>query len=140
MDFSEMDLGHLIILWLASGGNIALKVQLETELQRRIAANTNFSREYIFGVSRIQNHAVGIEFIPTSVAYQRYGSNIVIEMTLTNEEFTEMLANRAADPPINTQGNIRARILVNGNLTPEQIEAAATVGFHTRDIFETSHV
>lgn len=140
MNFQNMDLGHLILLWQTSDGNPELKQQIEIELQNRISNNSNFSREFIFDVTRVRNRACGIEFIPTSEAYRRYGASIVMEMLLTEAEFAEMYSNRFAEPPINTQGIVKARILVNGNLNAEQIESIANTGFHTRDIFETSQV
>ena len=58
MNLQDLDIYRLTILWQASGGNPELKALIENELQKRIATNKNFSREYLFKVSKIQNHAI----------------------------------------------------------------------------------
>jgi hypothetical protein len=134
------DTQTLITLWQASDGNPALKQQLETELQNRIANNTNFCREDFFQICKVKNHAVTVSFIPSSESYRNYGPHLTVDMILSEEELVELLKNYSANPPIPTRGMIKAKVLVKDGLTNEQIQRAADVGFHTNDVFEILHV
>jgi hypothetical protein len=140
MNFQEMELSHLIMLWQASDGNPPIKAMIEAELQKRIATNTNFSREYFFEICKLNHHAITVSFIPTSKAYELYGPNLTIDILLTEDEMQEMIKNYSSKPSVNTTGNIKAKILVKDNLTPEQIENAKNIGFDTSEIFEILHV
>lgn len=140
MNFQEMKLSHLVMLWQASGGNLPIKTLIETELQKRIQTNTDFSREYFFDICKMKNHAITVSFIPTSKAYKLYGSNLTIKILLTDDEMEEIIQNYSSKPPIYTAGTLKATILVKDKLTQEQIENAEVFGFHTSDIFETFYV
>ena len=140
MDLKQFDLNGLTILWQASSSNQLLRNLIEIELQLRIASNKNFSREFIFQVCKIGNHAITISFIPTSESYNSYGDNITIDMLLDENEMSEMTMNYSAKPPLKTYGQVKAKVLVKDKLSAEQIELLATVGFNTRDILETLHL
>lgn len=137
MELKQIDLNNLTVLWQTSGGNLGLRNAIEQELQLRTLDNRNFSREYIFKVCKIGNHAITILFIPTSEAHRTYGDNVTIDMILDEEGLKEMITNYSAKPPINTYGLIKAKALVKDNLTAEQIELLAINGFNTCDILET---
>jgi hypothetical protein len=140
MNLLELDVHRLTILWQASGGNPQLKALIETELQNRIVLNKNFSLEYLFKVSKVQNHAITISFIPTTDSYNEYGANVTIDLLLSDSEMKELLKNFSANPPINTFGQIRAKALVKDNLTENQISRLENIGFHTNEILEVLHL
>ncbi len=139
MTLRELDIHKLTLLWQASGGNPQLKALIESELQNRIVLNKNFSREYLFKVSKILNHAITISFIPTTDSYNEYGANVTIDLLLSDSEMEELLKNLSANPPINTYGQIRAKALVKDNLTENQILRLQNIGFHTNEILEVLH-
>lgn len=134
MDILKIDIGQLIMLWQASDGNPELKQQIEIEFQNRIATNSNFSLEYCFQICIIEKHAITIYFIPTSEAYKRYGSDLTIDMLLSDEETQNLMKSYSAKTQ--TTGIVKGKVLVTGNLTKEQIAQAASIGFHTGDISE----
>ena len=140
MNLQELDVHRLTILWQASGGNLQLKELIESELQKRIVSNTNFSREYLFKVSKVQNHAITISFIPTTDSYNEYGANVTIDLFLSDIEMEELLKNYSTNPPINTSGQLRAKALVNDKLTENQLTKLEEIGFHTREILEVLHL
>ncbi|MBP7315769.1 MAG: hypothetical protein KA968_11155 [Chitinophagaceae bacterium] len=136
MNLQDLDVHRLTILWQASGGNTQLKDLIENELQKRIATNKSFSREYLFKVSKIQNHAITISFIPTTDSYNEYGANVTIDLLLSNSEMEEFLKNYSANPPINTSGQLRAKALVKDKLNEDQLSRLENIGFHTNEILE----
>ena len=140
MDLTQLELNALAILWQASNGDLALRTNIENELQARIANNEIYSREYLFRVSHLQNHAVGINFIPSSESYLNYGANVTVSILLNDEEINEIGQNHFANPQINTYGNVKATVLVEDNLTPNQIADLATEGFNTSDILTLIHL
>ena len=131
MNIEEFDLEHLIILWQSSDGNPLIKQQIEIELKKRINNNSKFSREYFFEICKVKNHAITVSFIPTSEAYENYGSSLTIDILLDDDEMRELLTNYSAKPPMQTQGIIKAKVLVKDNFTKEQITKAESIGFHT---------
>lgn len=139
MNLKEFDLDRLTILWQASIRNEEFRVLIEAELRERILSNRNFSREYIFRVCRIQNHAITISFIPTTESYNYFGPHVTIDMILTEEETEELLRNTFATPPLNTSGQIKAKALLTDKLSEDQIEVLKTIGFNTSEILETLH-
>lgn len=140
MNLQDLDVHRLTILWQASGGNTQLKDLIENELQKRIATNKSFSREYLFKVSKIQNHAITISFIPTTDSYNEYGANVTIDLLLSNSEMEEFLKNYSANPPINTSGQLRAKALVKDKLNEDQLSRLENIGFHTNEILEILHL
>lgn len=140
MNLQELDVHRLTILWQASGGNPQLKELIESELQKRIVPNTNFSREYLFKVSKVQNHAITISFIPTTDSYNEYGANVTIDLLLSDSEMEEFLKNYSANPPINTSGQLRAKALVKDKLNENQLSRLENIGFHTNEILEVLHL
>lgn len=140
MNLQDLDVHRLTILWQASGGNTQLKDLIEKELQKRIATNKNVSREYLFKVSKIQNHAITISFIPTTDSYNEYGANVTIDLLLNNSEMEEFLKNYSANPPINTSGQLRAKALVKDKLNEDQLSRLENIGFHTNEILEILHL
>lgn len=140
MNIAEFDIHKLTIIWQASDGNQELKGLIENELQKRVATNKNFSREYLFKVSKIQNHAITISFIPTTDSYNHYGANVTIDLLLNDSEFEELTKNYSSNPPINTSGQLRANALVKDKLNEDQISRLENIGFHTTEILEVLHL
>ena len=140
INLKQFDLDGLSTLWLASVRNPEMRRSIEKELQNHIANNKNFSREFIFKICKILNHALGVFFIPSSEAHTRYGDYVTIDMLLDENELIEMITNYSVQPKINTAGQVRAKVLVPDHLTEEQVNQMATIGFHTRDILKTQHV
>lgn len=139
MNLQEIDVHRLTILWQASGGNPQFKSLVENELQKRIASNTNFSREYLFKVSKVQNHAITISFIPTTNSFNEYGANVTVDLLLSDIEMEELLRNYSSNPPINTNGQLRAKALVKDKLNENQLSRLENIGFHTSEILEVLH-
>ncbi len=102
--------------------------------------NKKISKEYLYELSIIKSHAIGITFIPDSLGCKIYGSNIVVDLDLDDSEFEILTKNYFSKPPINTYGKIRAKALVKDKLTNEQIERLNNEGFDTEDIFEIRHL
>ena len=140
MKLHELDVHRLTILWQASVENPQLKEDIEIELQKRIASNKNFSREYLFEVSKVKNHAITISFIPTTDSYYEYGENVTIELLLNEGEMKELHKNYFASTPINTSGQLKAIALVKDKLTENQLSRLEDIGFHTKEILEVSHL
>ncbi|MGQ1947490.1 hypothetical protein ACT3CD_10385 [Geofilum sp. OHC36d9] len=140
MNLQELDVHRLTILWQASGGNLQLKKLIESELQKRIVSNTNFSREYLFKVSKVQNHAITISFIPTTDSYNEYGANVTVDLLLDDVEMEELLKNYSAKSPINTSGQLKAKALVKDRLNENQLSRLENIGFHTKEILEVLHL
>jgi hypothetical protein len=140
MDLTQLELSALNILWQASGGNPEFKAAIENELQARIANNQNYSIEYLFNISMLQNHALGINLIPSSEAYNLYGPNITVSLILEGDQLEHIGRNYFAQPPVNSFGDIKVEVLVKDNLTPEQIENLKSEGINTSHILEIIHV
>lgn len=94
----------------------------------------------MFKVSKIQNHAITISFIPTTVSFNEYGSNVTIDLLLSDSDMEELLKNYSANPPINTSGELKAKALIKDKLTEEQLLRLENIGFHTNEILEVLHL
>lgn len=134
MNLNELNIDELSTLWIISSGNAELRTAIEDILRNRIAKNANFSREYIFKICKLLNHGIGISFIPTSEAFNDYGEHIVIEPVYTEDELIEMIRNYHSNPPVNTSGQIKARLLSQDTLSSELNERLNTIGFSTTEI------
>ncbi len=134
MDLQNFDLHRLTILWQASLMNLELRQLIEAELQRRIAKNNFYSREYLFQVCKLENHAITISFIPTTESFNTYGTHVTIDVILDDSEMEEMLKNYSTKPPIYTSGQVRAKTLVTEKLSQEKIDRLTSFGFHTKEI------
>jgi hypothetical protein len=140
INLKQFDLEGLSTLWRASESIPEFRQEIEAELKNYINANKNFSREFIFRICKAQNHALGVNFIPSSEAFNEYGHNITIDMLASKEEMLEMVSNCYSSPPKNTHGRVKATYLPTDGLSPAQIELLATKGFDTRDILSTIHL
>lgn len=136
MDMEKLNLNKLTIFWEASTGNPVLKKDVEAEIQKRIKNNRQYSREYIFKKSILEKHSIGVTFLPTTDSYNFYGQNITIEIVLDEAEINEIYTNYISKPPINTEGRLKASLLVKKDLNESQIERLKTIGFHTNEILE----
>jgi hypothetical protein len=136
MKLENLDTETLGDMYIGLENNPELANAIEVELENRIAINTNYSREHLFRESIINRHALGIHFIPTTESFNNYGSSITVAVS-ENENLEALLENYAANPPLNTFGNIRLRVLVENNLSQEQIEAIDNEGIDTSHI---SHI
>jgi len=122
MELENLNIDTLCELYIGAENNLILKAQIEEELTNRIDNNTNYSRESLVRTSIVNNHALGIQLIPTTESYNNYGRNVTVAVS-ENEELEGLLQNYAANPPKNTFGNIKLRVLVPNGLTQAQIEA-----------------
>ena len=100
----------------------------------------NFSKEYLFELSLIKSHAVEVIFFPNSEGFKKYGSRIVIETIYEDIELELMRNNYNSNPPINTFGLVRAKVLDNDSLAEHQRNDLMNTGFNTNDIFEIRHL
>ncbi len=132
----NFNLSELTIYLEASGEDLVLKSIIETEIQKRIPINRQYSREYLFQKSILERHSIGVNFLPTTDSFKYYGHNITIEISLDESEFKEISTNFNSKPPINTEGRLKASLLVKENLNESQIERLRTIGFHTNEILE----
>lgn len=140
MNLQEYDIHKLTKLWQASNGNPDFKKLVEQELQNQTLANTNFSREYLFKVSKVQKNTITISFIPTTDSYKDFGAYVRIDLLLSNEEKVELEKNHSQNPPINTGGQLRAKALDKEKLTEIQIAKLEQKGFHTQEILEVLYL
>lgn len=140
MNLQEYDIHKLTKLWQASNGNPDFKKLVEQELQNQTLANTNFSREYLFKVSKVQKHTITISFIPTTDSYKDYGEYIRVDLLFCDKEIEELLRNYSQIPPINTFGILRAKALDKEKLTEIQIAKLEQKGFHTQEILEVLYL
>ena len=140
MEINKFDNNGLTILWQAAINDKSLRDSIENEIQKRIVANNRFSREYLFQVSKIQKHAITVSFFPTTDSFNFYGANVTIDLLLDDNELEELSNNYSSNPPINTQGQLKAKALINDNLSKEQIERLENIGFKTNEILEILHL
>lgn len=98
----------------------------------------NFSKEYLYEVNIIKNHALGIYFNPKSKAFQNYGSHVVVDLHLNDEEQNNLARNYLAN--INSYGNIKAKALVNPDLNVNQKAKLQIEGFNTSEIHSINFV
>lgn len=131
MNLKDFNIEGLSTFWEASGCEQSLKMQIATELEHKIISNTSFSKEYLFNLFEIQKTSIVVEFIPTTESYKNYGSNVCIDLLLTEIEKIELLRNMSNDPPINTNGQIRAK-MIDINLSEKQNNKE--IVFHTNEI------
>lgn len=132
-----MNIGALVTLWKVSNKNLVLKAKIEEELKSRVQENQLISREYVFNVCKMKSHAITVFFIPTTKEFEMYGPNLTIDMILTDDEIIELAKNL---PALQTQGYVKAKVLVTDNLSDEQIESALNIGFHTKSVYEVIHL
>ncbi len=139
IDLTQFDLDGLSMLWAPSEGNPQAREAIEKELAKHIAKNERTSREYIFEVNVIKNHALGVNFIPSSVAFKKYGANVAVDLLLSDAEKAEMINNYKAKK--NTSGRVKAKVPLpeNYDLDENQLKEMSEVGFHTRDILSTEY-
>lgn len=140
MNLKEYDLTKLAILWDASEHNLDLRNLIEKELKQRIQNNENFSREYLFKICKIEEHAITISFIPTTEAYKKYGPHITIDIILEEEEKNEISQNYNSEPSTNSYGRMKAKALVTNDMSEKQIKDLRNKGFHTNEILEVLHL
>lgn len=140
MDFNQYNLKDLAMLWETSSAETALKEIVVQELRSRIMVNQNFSKEYFFDICKLKGHAVTVSFIPTSNAFRNYGKQVTIHMLLEQDEIAELSKNYSSVPPVNTFGLLKAKALIEDNLTPEQIMRLEKIGFHTSEVLQILHV
>ena len=96
--------------------------------------NSRFSREFLFELNVIKNHAIGINFNPTSNAFKEYGKTVVItKLLLTEKEFEELTKNLASK--LDTEGYIKASGFISKELEKIDLE----VIFQTNEIFEIEY-
>ena len=90
-----------------------------------------FSREELFELNIIKKHSIGINFIPTSNAFEKYGENVtVFELLLTENEIEELTKNLLSKNY--TEGYIKTSGLVTNRFDSERVE----IDFSTDEIYE----
>lgn len=139
MELENIDIDTLCEMYIGAENNLLLKSEIGAELANRVANNTNYSRESLVRTSVVNNHALGIQLIPTTESYNSFGRNITVAVS-ENDELEGLLQNYAANPPINTFGNIRLRVLVPNGLTQAQIDALENEGIDTSHISTILHL
>jgi hypothetical protein len=135
MNLQGFDNKGLSLLWLATGNDNPLKAAIEDELQIRIQTSTNFSREWFFNLLFSGMKAFGVSFIPTSDSYKIYGHHRTLSFLFSDEEAEVCLNNIRQNPPVITNGNVRAKILVE-DVPDDIMERMKEVGFNTTDVLE----
>jgi hypothetical protein len=133
MSLDSFDLNGLSKLWEVTDETNPLKAAIELEIKNRIPLNKSFTKERIFEISTLKNHAVNITFAPASESFQRYGKNVTLSILNSDEEIDELAGNIKNNSP--SFGKLRAKILT-GTLTTEQKEKMELEGFSTHDIVE----
>jgi hypothetical protein len=117
MDLNGFDLDGLSTIWEASQGNEDLRKEIEKLLQDHIRNNKRVSREFIYLVCNVRNHAMGITFIPTSEGYNIHGRNITILKVITTEEILNNYSSK-----VDSNGEITVKILISNSDTIKEAE------------------
>ena len=124
-------LNDLSTLWVASEGNIPLQQEIEENLRPLIEANKYYSREYLFEINVLKNHAVGVDFIPTTDAYKKYGASVTICNLLEIDEIRKNFESK-----IDTTGYIKAFGFISKGLEKCDME----ICFQTNEILEIGNL
>ncbi|MDR3704594.1 MAG: hypothetical protein P4L28_01640 [Paludibacteraceae bacterium] len=129
MNLQEKTLSELSILYEASASNVELFCLIKQELKKRIAENKSYPREYLFEKCNLQNHSIGIFFIPTTKSYEKYNTSVaLINLILNESEFEHLQINRIKKT--NTFGLIKANAFINLK------EPMKEISFDTNEILD----
>jgi hypothetical protein len=133
MDLLSQPLQSIAILWETSIRNSELRNTVEQILQHRIMTNKLYSIEKLHQIS--VKGASTIYFIPTTPSYKLYGQYVtLINLDLTTEQLKNLIANRLQNPPIESYGLIKAKIL--NTIDDEKEDAQKLIVFNTNEILE----
>ena len=131
------DLEDALILWDATATTPLLKDKLEEVFKNEIANNHRFSIEDIYYIVEIQKHACGLGFIPTSDAYQRFGSNLTLTEVILDEEDRQRILHSTMTK--NTHyGFIKG--MTTDDLSDKQKEYLMKIGINTSNIYQVETV
>ena len=129
--FDLNSLESLATLWVLYEGNVLQQQTIEEKLRPMIEANKRFTREFLFELKCVKKNVIGINFIPTSTAYEDYGSSVTVIELLEVEEIRKNYESK-----INTTGYIKASGFLTKGVENEIIE----ISFRTNDILEIEHI
>ena len=132
------ELTQMIYLWDAAKANNLPTEELKRYFQSYIKTNTKFSKEELYRIVKLQNHACGLKFIPTSETYKVFRQDLAVtEFIFDNTEEELSLASF-------THNNERHFGIMKfksiNDLTPEQKSYMEKKGVNTSDIYEISHL
>ena len=127
MNLCEMDSESLALLWEISHSNAAFRLQIETIFQNKINTNTDYSKEFLYYLTKTGRKVCSVSFIPTSESFKKLGKYvIVLELILSKDEEQQFLINWYGKPQKYTNGEVTARVLLENSQT--------NVQFNTKDI------
>lgn len=134
MNAKQLELERLALMWEATINLPDQQASIAQKITELRADSAFYSREYLFKVSEIDNHAITLNFIPTSPSHEANGRYVtLIRIQLNEADSEEIIRNMSNNPPLNTQGELIIEILKG----PGQHES---IVIHTRDILVVEHL
>ncbi len=101
------NIAKFIDLWESFEANKIVNEELNNYLQTYINSNNAYSIENIFKIVKMDNHACGVHFIPTSKSYEKYGQFVtIIDFVCSDEDGGQYLCNWHSSNP--TYGTFKA--------------------------------
>ena len=114
--------------------NLELKFEeIKKEINKKYNGESNYSREWIFLKSHIQQKPLIVELRSGSEAYNDYGKTLVGWGKYDEIEIEELLKNITSNPPLNTNGYLKFE-LVAKDLPEDKLQLLKTKGLKTNDI------
>jgi len=132
MNFSDLDIKKLIVIWECCNANPTLKGSIEKEFERR-KGNKKYSVEYLYSINKIGGRPLVIYFIPQTDCYNKYGKSIVVDLELSEVEANEIYRTYKSTPPVRTYGALRAKTWNNDMSVKLKIELSE-IGFKTSSV------
>ncbi len=131
----KADISAFIQMWESYKANKANSEKLNYYFKTYIINNKIFSVEDFFKITKWDRHSCGINFIPTSKSYEKYGSNVTIIGFVSTDEESEQYWNNWQNGKL-TYGTFKAIKLPDPDKSPngEEIEIS------TYDIYEIMHL
>ena len=124
------NISEFIVLWESFEANKIVNEELNNHLKTYIDDNKAYCIENIFKIVKLDNHACGVHFIPTSKSYNEFGEFVCIkEFVCSDEEYGLYSINCYSDNK--TYGSFKAILFSDRNNDNEKV-----VELSTYDIFE----
>jgi len=134
MNIESLSLKNLLLFREVSQPGTELRQKAELEIIARAKEFKEVSLEFIYSVCKVGKRPLNLYFRPDTPSYQLYGTEVIIDMYLDNDQ-KEILDNQyKSKPPVRTYGNFKATPLNVDNLNQQQITDLRSIGINTSDI------
>lgn len=131
------ELTQMIYLWESTKANNLPTEELDRYFQNYIKTNTAFSKEDLYRIVKLQNHACGLKFIPTSEAYKVFGQALAVTEFIFDNTEEELSLSSFTHNNERHFGIMKFKSI--DDLTPEQKSYMEKKGVNTSDMYEISH-